>query len=67
MDPENRAVVLYGKAGIGKTTTAHALAREMGWEFIELNASDQRTADVIEKVRVCFQMGNLVEAKPKGS
>lgn len=48
--PENRAVVLYGRAGTGKTTTAHALARDMGWEAIELNASDQRTADIIDKV-----------------
>ncbi len=48
--PKDRAVVLYGRAGIGKTTTAHALARDMGWEAIELNASDQRTADIIEKV-----------------
>ncbi|NJD77780.1 MAG: replication factor C large subunit [Candidatus Methanoperedens sp.] len=48
--PQDRAVVLYGKAGIGKTTAAHALAYEMGWEIIELNASDQRTADIIEKV-----------------
>ncbi len=48
--PKERAVVLYGKAGIGKTTAAHALARDMGWEVIEMNASDQRTADIIEKV-----------------
>lgn len=48
--PENRAVVLYGRAGTGKTSTAHALARDMGWEVIELNASDQRTADIIDKV-----------------
>ncbi|VVB93454.1 Replication factor C large subunit [uncultured archaeon] len=48
--PEARAVVLYGRAGIGKTTTAHALAHDMGWEVIELNASDQRTADIIDKV-----------------
>jgi len=48
--PENRAVVLYGRAGIGKTTAAHALAHDMGWEAIELNASDQRTADIIQKV-----------------
>lgn len=48
--PEAKAVVLYGRAGIGKTTAAHALAHDMGWEVIELNASDQRTADIIEKV-----------------
>jgi replication factor C large subunit len=48
--PEAKAVVLHGRAGIGKTTAAHALAHDMGWEVIELNASDQRTADIIEKV-----------------
>ncbi len=48
--PKDRAVVIHGRAGIGKTTVAHALAHDMGWEVIELNASDQRTADIIEKV-----------------
>lgn len=48
--PEQRAVVVYGKPGIGKTTVAHALSHDMGWEVIELNASDQRTADIIDKV-----------------
>jgi replication factor C large subunit len=48
--PDARAVVLHGKAGTGKTTTAHALAHDMGWEVLEMNASDQRTADIIEKV-----------------
>src|SRR3990172_6444835 len=58
--PENRAVVLYGRAGIGKTTAAHALAHDMGWEAIELNASDQRTADIIEKVAgSASRMGTL--------
>ena len=58
--PQNRAVVLYGRAGIGKTTAAHALAREMGWDVIELNASDQRTADIINKVAgSASRMGTL--------
>lgn len=58
--PENRAVVLYGRAGTGKTTTAHALARDMGWDVIELNASDQRTADIIDKVAgSASRMGTL--------
>ena len=48
--PEKRAVILQGQAGIGKTSAAHALANDYGWEIIELNASDQRTASVIERV-----------------
>ncbi|WP_406671438.1 replication factor C large subunit [Methanolobus sp. ZRKC4] len=48
--PDTRAVILQGPAGIGKTSSAHALAMDFGWEVIELNASDQRTAGVIEKV-----------------
>lgn len=48
--PQKRGVILQGQAGIGKTSTAHALANDYGWEIIELNASDQRTASVIERV-----------------
>lgn len=48
--PEQKAVLLHGPAGVGKTSTAYALARDMDWEVIELNASDQRTADIIERI-----------------
>ncbi|TKX74242.1 replication factor C large subunit [Halorubrum sp. GN11_10-6_MGM] len=48
-DDHHEAVVLHGSPGVGKTSAAHALANDMGWETVELNASDQRTADVIER------------------
>ncbi|WNY23197.1 Holliday junction ATP-dependent DNA helicase RuvB [Methanimicrococcus hongohii] len=48
--PEKKAVILYGTAGIGKTSAAAVLATEMGWEYVEMNAGDQRTADVIERI-----------------
>ena len=48
-DDHREAVVIYGSPGVGKTSAAHALANDMGWETVELNASDQRTADVIER------------------
>lgn len=48
--PETKAIIFSGKAGIGKTSSAYALANDFGWEVIELNASDTRNGDVIRKV-----------------
>lgn len=48
--PKKRAVVLMGDPGVGKTSSALALAQEFGWGAIELNASDLRNADSIKKV-----------------
>jgi len=48
--PEKRAVVLIGTPGIGKTSSAIALANDMKWDLVEMNASDQRTAAAIENV-----------------
>ena len=48
--PEKRAMVLIGTPGIGKTTSALALANDMGWTPVEMNASDQRTGDAIENI-----------------
>ncbi len=50
--PDKRALVLIGTPGIGKTTSAQALARDMGWSLIEMNSSDQRDAAAIEDVAV---------------
>jgi len=48
--PRRKAVVLRGEPGTGKTSAALALAHDMDWDFIEMNASDHRNAASIRKV-----------------
>lgn len=48
--PKKRGLLLYGPAGVGKTSVAYAIANEMGFDRIELNASDARTQDVIRRI-----------------
>lgn len=45
-----RAILLYGPPGIGKTTLAYVLANETNSEIFELNASDFRNKDKMKEV-----------------
>ena len=47
--PKKKAILLIGPPGVGKTTVARAVAEDMGWNVIELNASDTRNAVAIRK------------------
>ncbi len=48
--PDKRALILEGEPGVGKTSAAIALANEMGWALVEMNASDARNARSIRDV-----------------
>ncbi|QSG03612.1 replication factor C large subunit [Natranaeroarchaeum sulfidigenes] len=61
-EQHREAVIVYGSPGIGKTSAAHALAADKGWPVIELNASDQRQADVIDRIAgEAAQSGTLTQ------
>lgn len=47
-DPNARALLISGPPGIGKTTTVRMLAKLLGFEMLELNASDARNKAQIE-------------------
>lgn len=45
--PDKRGLLIYGPPGTGKTSAAIALSLEMGWDYIEFNASDVRSRSSI--------------------
>lgn len=44
----SKIILLCGPPGLGKTTLAHVLAQHAGYNPVEINASDDRTAGVFE-------------------
>lgn len=48
--PEKKAALLYGPAGVGKTSLVEAAAHEFGLELIEMNASDFRRREDINRI-----------------
>ncbi len=60
-------LLVFGPPGSGKTAAVHALAKERGWNVVELNASDYRDRESIErtlvaasKSRTLFHERNLI-------
>ncbi|XP_037079789.1 replication factor C subunit 1-like [Pollicipes pollicipes] len=54
-----KAALLSGPPGVGKTTTAHLVCKELGFEVVELNASDSRSKKLLDKFTDCLQMSSL--------
>ena len=64
-EPITGAAILYGPAGTGKTSAALALASEFDWDYIEMNASDARTAGMIQKIAGPASQSRTFSGKPR--
>lgn len=47
---DKKAILLYGPPGTGKTATVHAIAEQLGFDILEVNASDKRNAESIKNI-----------------
>jgi len=56
---EKKALLLWGPPGVGKTCSVYAIANELNYEVIELNASDFRTARKIHE-----RLDEAIKGKP---
>lgn len=49
-DKKQKPLFFFGNSGVGKTALAILIAKEMGWSLFEMNASDLRDKESIEKI-----------------
>ena len=47
---EKKPCILYGSAGIGKTSSVYAIAKKLGYGVVEINASDERSKEQLQEL-----------------
>lgn len=65
---QRKILLLAGPPGLGKTTLAHVCARQAGYEVVEINASDERSRDVVKgRIKDCVGTENVKSISTKNA
>jgi len=65
--PHRKVLLITGPPGLGKTTLAHVCARQAGYEVVEINASDERSGNVVKgRIRDIVGTENVKGVNTKG-
>ncbi|KAJ4475828.1 P-loop containing nucleoside triphosphate hydrolase protein [Lentinula lateritia] len=61
--PKQRILLISGPPGLGKTTLAHVIAKQAGYEVMEINASDARSGQIVDdRIRPTLETGYTVKS-----
>lgn len=60
---KRRPILISGPCGTGKSSSARLIAEQHGWNIVELNASDYRDKESIEKLLVAASQARTVFGK----
>ncbi|XP_037765827.1 chromosome transmission fidelity protein 18 homolog isoform X1 [Chelonia mydas] len=64
--PKYKVALLCGPPGLGKTTLAHVIAKQAGYNAVEMNASDDRSPDIFKtRIDAATQMKSVLGASEK--
>ena len=69
-DPEGvsfKAALLSGPPGVGKTTTSTLVCQELGFSYVEMNASDQRNKKTLEQNLATSTKSKTIDEYGKGT
>lgn len=62
--PNKKIMLIHGPPGLGKTTVAHVIAKQAGYEIMEVNASDERSGQRVRDKIVNSLASQTFSGKP---